>query len=58
MQWNITPQDTPSAFYFNLKNEASGAEPCITTSSVGNGTVPSLFTCDPSEQYEKWILFA
>jgi hypothetical protein len=58
-QWTIAPIDTPNVFYFQLENGASGAERCISSSSVANGTVPYLFTCgDPNEQNERWILFA
>lgn len=45
-------------FYFWLENGASGVERCISSSSVANGTVPYMFTCDPSQVREKWILFA
>jgi Ricin-type beta-trefoil lectin domain len=57
-QWTIAPQDTPSAFFFWLENGASGTERCISSSSVANGTVPYMFTCDPTQTREKWILFA
>lgn len=58
-QWHInltdTPVGQPTAEFFMLQSAASGL--CLATSSVGNGTVPHMVTCDPTEHYERWILF-
>jgi len=39
-------------FYAVWQNMASHL--CLTTPSVGNGTLPQAATCDPSDQYDRW----
>jgi hypothetical protein len=46
------PLGPPSGWYDVWQNESSGL--CLTTPSVGNGTVLQMTGCDPSDQYDRW----
>jgi len=53
--WHVYAVDNPGGsggFYFVWQNMASLL--CLTTPSVGNGTLPQAATCDPSDQYDRW----
>ena len=55
-QWTVfaadNPLGPPSGWYDVWQNVSSGY--CLTTSSVGNGTVLQMNDCDPSDQYDRW----
>jgi hypothetical protein len=52
--WKVYAADNPGTggSYFVWQNMASLL--CLTTPSVGNGTLPQTATCDPSDQYDRW----
>jgi hypothetical protein len=55
-QWRVyfadNPLGPPSGWYDVWQNVSSGL--CLTTPSVGNGTLLATTTCDPSDQYDRW----
>lgn len=55
-QWHVyfadNPLGPPSGWYDVWQNSSSGY--CLTTPSVGNGTVLQTTTCDPSDQNDRW----
>jgi hypothetical protein len=55
-QWRVyfadNPLGPPSGWYDVWQNVSSGF--CMTTPSVGNGTVLQMNDCDPSDQYDRW----
>ncbi len=55
-EWSVyfadNPLGPPSGWYDVWQNEATGY--CLTTSSVGNGTLLQMNVCDPSDQYDRW----
>jgi hypothetical protein len=55
-QWRVffadNPLGPPSGWYDVWQNVSSGF--CLTTPSVGNGTVLQMNDCDPSDQYDRW----
>ena len=57
-QWSVyfadNPLGPPSGWYDVWQNASSGY--CLATDSVGNGTLPVMETCDPSDQYHRWHL--
>ncbi|MET8682872.1 RICIN domain-containing protein [Streptomyces sp. NPDC004732] len=55
-QWRVyyadNPPSPPAGWYDVWQNVASGY--CLSTPSVGNGTLVKTTTCDASVQYERW----
>jgi hypothetical protein len=55
-QWRLRDLGNPTGqqtdFYFIWQSASSGL--CLTTPSVGNGTVPRTTECDPSDPYDLW----
>lgn len=55
-QWRVyyadNPYGPPSGWYDVWQNASSGY--CLTTPSVGNGTLVQTNVCDPSDQYDRW----
>jgi hypothetical protein len=54
--WNVyfadNPLGPPSGVYDVWQNAATGL--CLSTDSVGDGNIPSMNNCDPSDQYDRW----
>jgi Ricin-type beta-trefoil lectin domain len=57
-QWRVyfadNPLGPPSGWYDVWQNVSSGL--CLSTNSVGNGTLPNMNNCDPSDLYDRWAL--
>jgi hypothetical protein len=55
-QWRVyaagNPLGAPSGWYDVWQNVSSGL--CLSTPSVGNGTLVQATPCDPSDQYDRW----
>ncbi|WP_329463609.1 RICIN domain-containing protein [Streptomyces sp. NBC_01431] len=55
-QWRVyfadNPNGPPSGWYDVWQNVSSGL--CLSTPSVGNGTLLQTTQCDPSRQYDRW----
>ncbi|WP_234386083.1 RICIN domain-containing protein [Streptomyces sp. ERV7] len=55
-QWRVfaadNPNGPPSGWYDVWQNASSGY--CLSTPSVGNGTLVQTTVCDPSDQYDRW----
>ncbi|MEU4345951.1 ricin-type beta-trefoil lectin domain protein [Streptomyces sp. NPDC023838] len=55
-QWRVfyadNPNGPPSGWYDVWQNVSSGY--CLSTPSVGNGTLVQTITCDASVRYERW----
>ncbi|MFE9597331.1 RICIN domain-containing protein [Streptomyces hokutonensis] len=55
-QWRVyfadNPLGPPSGWYDVWQNVSSGY--CLSTPSVGNGTLIQTTPCDPSDQYDRW----
>jgi Ricin-type beta-trefoil lectin domain-like len=55
-QWRVfaadNPLGPPSGWYDVWQNVSSGY--CLSTPSVGNGTLIATTPCDPSDQYDRW----
>ncbi|MFF0744774.1 RICIN domain-containing protein [Streptomyces sp. NPDC004111] len=55
-QWRVffadNPNGPPSGWYDVWQNVASGL--CLSTPSVGNGTLVQTTSCDPSDLYDRW----
>ena len=53
--WQVFAVNNPggsAGAYIVWQNMASKL--CLTTPSVGNGTLPQAQTCDESDQYDRW----
>jgi hypothetical protein len=55
-QWRVyaagNPFGPPSGWYDVWQNVSSGY--CLSTPSVGNGTLIQTSVCDPNDQYDRW----
>jgi Cytolethal distending toxin A/C domain len=53
-QWTVDYVFTPAGEAFQMITSVS-SHLCLATSSVANGTVPTVVTCDVGESYEWWV---
>ncbi|TDU01680.1 ricin-type beta-trefoil lectin protein [Streptomyces sp. 846.5] len=55
-QWSVFAADNPvnpSAGWYDVWQNASSGY-CLTTPSVGNGTLVQTTACDPADHYDRW----